>query len=145
MAFLVWLAVVASLALAPALIKKKGSTRGRDIFNDRRAVEFEPIPITLPLEGEHACYYVCHVVSISICVSYSHAKHLLLPRMMHILIKGTHPIYPIENIVFQGGGAKGIIYAGSVLALEELGITPYLKRFAAASAGCAPAVYLSLG
>ena len=54
---------------------------------------------------------------------------------------GTHPDYPYENVVFQGGGAKGVIYGGVVLALEELGILPHVKRVAAASAGCAPALF----
>ena len=44
-------------------------------------------------------------------------------------------------MVFQGGGAKGVVYAGVVLALEELGVLPHVKRVAAASAGCAPALF----
>lgn len=60
-------------------------------------------------------------------------------------LEGTHPKYPVENIVFQGGGAKGMIYTGCVGALDELGVRPYLKRFAATSAGCAPALFLSIG
>ena len=47
--------------------------------------------------------------------------------------------------MFQGGGAKGVIYAGSIRALDELGILPYVKRAAAASAGCAPALFTCLG
>lgn len=46
---------------------------------------------------------------------------------------GTHPDFPFDALVFQGGGAKGTIYFGAVLALEELGILPYIKRFAGAS------------
>lgn len=69
----------------------------------------------------------------------------VVPEVMTRSLEGTHPKYPIENIVFQGGGAKGIIYAGACLGLEELGVAPYLKRFAAASAGCVPALFLALG
>merc|ERR1712183_418194 len=57
-------------------------------------------------------------------------------------LEGTHPDYPFENIVFQGGGAKGVVYAGAIQALEELGIRPFLKRFAGTSIGCCYAVYL---
>lgn len=56
-----------------------------------------------------------------------------------------HSQYPFENFVFQGGGTKGIIYCGAIQALEELGILPHAKRAAAASAGCAPALFLCLG
>lgn len=47
--------------------------------------------------------------------------------------------------MYTGGGDKGIIYCGCIQALGELGILPYLKRFAGASAGCAAALFLSLG
>ena len=40
---------------------------------------------------------------------------------------------PIENIVFEGGGAKGIVYIGALEVLEEAGIKP--KRVAGSSAG----------
>ena len=71
--------------------------------------------------------------------------HAVAPEVAMRPLEGIHPKYPFENIVFQGGGAKGVIYAGVCLGLEELGITPHLKRFAAASAGCAPALFLALG
>eukprot|EP00984_Skeletonema_dohrnii_P015417 scaffold6653_cov71-Skeletonema_dohrnii-CCMP3373.AAC.5 len=58
---------------------------------------------------------------------------------------GQHPDYPFENVVFQGGGAKGAIYVGVFQAFEKLGILPYLKRFAGASAGSFPALALALG
>jgi predicted acylesterase/phospholipase RssA len=62
-----------------------------------------------------------------------------------VALEGAHPDYPFENVVFQGGGAKGIIYAGCIFALDDLGILPYIKRVAAASAGCVPALFLALG
>jgi len=45
----------------------------------------------------------------------------------------------------MGGGAKGTIYIGAIQALEELGMLPYLKRFAGASAGSSSALCLALG
>jgi len=60
-------------------------------------------------------------------------------------LPGMHPTYPYENVVFQGGGAKGLIYCGSNMALEELGILPHLKRFGGASIGSAVALMFALG
>ncbi|EJK70630.1 hypothetical protein THAOC_07995 [Thalassiosira oceanica] len=58
-----------------------------------------------------------------------------IPNVPRPPLPGMHPDYPFENIVFQGGGAKGMIYGGVAMALDEIGVTPYLKRFAGASAG----------
>eukprot|EP00571_Detonula_confervacea_P003366 CAMPEP_0172325364 /NCGR_PEP_ID=MMETSP1058-20130122/53821_1 /TAXON_ID=83371 /ORGANISM="Detonula confervacea, Strain CCMP 353" /LENGTH=1030 /DNA_ID=CAMNT_0013041887 /DNA_START=6 /DNA_END=3098 /DNA_ORIENTATION=- len=66
-------------------------------------------------------------------------------RIIRPPLGGTHPNYPFENVVFQGGGAKGVVHCGAIQALDELGILPYLKRFAGTSAGCAPALFLALG
>ena len=68
-----------------------------------------------------------------------------IPHVPRPPLPGMHPDYPFENIVFQGGGAKGIIYGGVALALDEIGVTPYLKRFAGASAGSIAALAMALG
>ena len=60
-------------------------------------------------------------------------------------INGTHENYKFKNVVFQGGGSKCIIFAGTVHALDEVGVLPYLARFAGTSAGCIPALLLALG
>ena len=87
----------------------------------------------------------CTMAPVKTLSRFNNGLHAVAPEVEVRPLEGTHPKYPFENIVFQGGGAKGVIYAGACLGLEELGITPYLKRFAAASAGCAPALFLALG
>ena len=66
-----------------------------------------------------------------------HARQRPLP--------GCHPLYEYDCLVFKGGGAKGSIYPGAIAALEELGIMPYIKRFAGASAGSVVAALLAIG
>ncbi|EJK62560.1 hypothetical protein THAOC_16823 [Thalassiosira oceanica] len=76
------------------------------------------------------------------------ARQLENPDIPHVPrppLPGMHPDYPFENLVFQGGGAKGVIYGGVALALDEIGVTPYLKRFAGASAGSIAALAMALG
>ena len=76
------------------------------------------------------------------------ARKLKTPDIPHVPrppLQGMHPDYPFENLVFQGGGAKGMIYGGVALALDEIGVTPYLKRFAGASAGSIMALAMALG
>lgn len=68
-----------------------------------------------------------------------------IPNVPRPPLPGMHPDYPFENLVFQGGGAKGVIYGGVALALDEIGVTPYLKRFAGASAGSIAALCMALG
>ena len=40
-----------------------------------------------------------------------------------------------RNLVFEGGGVKGIAYAGAVAVLEDKGILPGIRRVAGTSAG----------
>lgn len=56
-------------------------------------------------------------------------------------MKVIHP----ENIVFSGGGIKGIAYLGAVRALEILGIAKGIKKYAGASAGMIIASLLAIG
>ncbi|CAH1229599.1 Hypp242 [Branchiostoma lanceolatum] len=53
--------------------------------------------------------------------------------------------FPFENIVMEGGGAKGIAYIGAVKVLEDAGIMKNIKRFAGTSAGAITAGFLAAG
>ncbi len=53
--------------------------------------------------------------------------------------------YPWHNIVFEGGGNKGLAYAGSVRVLEEIGVWDQVKRIAGTSAGAMTAGLLAVG
>jgi NTE family protein len=50
-----------------------------------------------------------------------------------------------ENLVFEGGGIKGIAYAGAISVLEEKDIMPDIRRVAGTSAGAITATFLALG
>jgi len=50
-----------------------------------------------------------------------------------------------ENLVFEGGGIKGIAYAGAISVLEEKGIMHGIRRVADTSAGAITATFLALG
>lgn len=51
----------------------------------------------------------------------------------------------IENLVFEGGGVRGIAYAGALKLLEEQGKLSAVERVAGTSAGAFTALMLSLG
>ncbi|PKM96076.1 MAG: hypothetical protein CVU84_04575 [Firmicutes bacterium HGW-Firmicutes-1] len=55
-----------------------------------------------------------------------------------------HVITP-ENLVFSGGGIKGIAYLGAIRALEETGVIQGVKRYSGASAGMIIAALLAIG
>lgn len=49
------------------------------------------------------------------------------------------------NLVFKGGGVKGVAYAGALLQLEAFNILPDIKRVAGTSAGAITAALLAVG
>ena len=55
------------------------------------------------------------------------------------------PISQFRNLVFEGGGVKGIAYAGAIQVLEQYDILPQIQRVAGTSAGAITATLLGLG
>jgi NTE family protein len=51
----------------------------------------------------------------------------------------------IENLVFSGGGTKGVAYVGVLRVLDNMGISKKIKRYAGASAGAIMAALLAIG
>lgn len=52
--------------------------------------------------------------------------------------------YPYRNLVFKGGGIRGLAYKGTLEILEERGILPQIERVAGTSAGAITAMLVSL-
>lgn len=57
----------------------------------------------------------------------------------------TPTVDKIENLVFSGGGTKGVAYVGVLRVLDQMGISPKIKRYAGASAGAIVAALLAIG
>ena len=53
--------------------------------------------------------------------------------------------YRFRNLVFEGGGVKGIAYVGAMQALKEEGILPAIQRVGGTSAGAINATLFALG
>ena len=53
--------------------------------------------------------------------------------------------YPFRNLVFEGGGVKGVAYVGALEELDKRGIVKSIKRVGGTSAGAINALLLSLG
>ncbi|XP_035692163.1 uncharacterized protein LOC118426725 isoform X2 [Branchiostoma floridae] len=53
--------------------------------------------------------------------------------------------FPFENLVLEGGGAKGTAYIGAMMVLEDAGIMENIHRFAGTSAGAVTAGLMSIG
>jgi len=53
--------------------------------------------------------------------------------------------YPFKNLVFEGGGVKGIAYVGALNRFSEEGILQNIKRVAGTSAGAMVATLVGLG
>lgn len=52
---------------------------------------------------------------------------------------------PFENIIFDGGGIKGIAYCGALQKLNELGLLKHINRFCGSSIGAICACLLAVG
>ena len=53
--------------------------------------------------------------------------------------------YNFRNLVFEGGGVKGIAYGGALYELEQMGVLSGIERVAGTSAGAITAVLLAVG
>ncbi|MDQ7860327.1 patatin-like phospholipase family protein [Peribacillus frigoritolerans] len=53
--------------------------------------------------------------------------------------------YPFKNLIFEGGGVKGLAFVGALEILEENHILENIKRFGGTSAGAITALLLGLG
>jgi NTE family protein len=53
--------------------------------------------------------------------------------------------YDIHNLVFEGGGVRGIAYVGALKVLEDMGILSGIQRIGGTSAGAINALFLGLG
>jgi predicted acylesterase/phospholipase RssA len=51
----------------------------------------------------------------------------------------------IERVVCSGGGAKGVVYAGSYKAMKDTGMLKGVKEFSGASAGAITAAFMAVG
>lgn len=57
-----------------------------------------------------------------------------------------HPVWPFDNLAFEGGGAKGIAYVGAAQVLEEEGLYPrHIRRVSGTSSGSFLAAMLAVG
>ena len=54
-------------------------------------------------------------------------------------------MYKFKNLVFEGGGVKGIAYGGALQKLDEFGIISQIERVAGTSAGAITATLLAIG
>ena len=53
--------------------------------------------------------------------------------------------YQFRNLVFEGGGVKGIAYIGAMQVMEDLGVLPGIERVGGTSAGAINAALFALG
>lgn len=53
--------------------------------------------------------------------------------------------YPYKNLVLEGGGVRGLAYAGALSALEEKGVLAHIEKVAGSSAGSIAALMISVG
>jgi NTE family protein len=53
--------------------------------------------------------------------------------------------YPYKNLVLEGGGVRGLAYAGALSSLEEKGVLAHIQKVAGSSAGSIAALMISVG
>ncbi|MEP6673868.1 MAG: patatin-like phospholipase family protein [Ferruginibacter sp.] len=64
---------------------------------------------------------------------------------LFFIILSLHTSAQYKNLVFEGGGIRGVAYAGVVTALEQKGLLQHIEKVAGTSAGSIIALMISLG
>ena len=84
--------------------------------------------------------------------AYNHFKFIFCVKKAFVLMvfslalnNGYAQIPKYENLVFEGGGIRGIAYAGVLKELENSGIIKDITRVGGTSAGAITALMISLG
>ncbi len=72
-------------------------------------------------------------------------KVLLIVFLLFPSIVFSQQKYPYKNLVFEGGGIRGLAYAGALKVLEEEGIIKNIQNVAGSSAGAIAGLMVSLG
>src|SRR5258706_10812550 len=72
-------------------------------------------------------------------------KTLILLFLICPLIIFSQQNYSYKNLVFEGGGIRGLAYPGALQVLEEKGIIKNIERVAGTSAGALTALMVGLG
>ena len=80
-----------------------------------------------------------------LCSSSSAPSYPRIPRKCHGVSHDSVEVKKYGSLVLQGGGVRGAIYPGALIALEEAGLLTHIKKFAGTSAGSGTASFLALG
>ncbi|MGA8165131.1 MAG: tetratricopeptide repeat protein [Waddliaceae bacterium] len=75
----------------------------------------------------------------------NHLKNLSSQKERLQHVPSLYAIYPPENLVFKGGGPKGIAYVGAMRALEKENALRDLIRVAGTSAGAINSAFIACG
>ena len=70
---------------------------------------------------------------------------LLLSTLILLLFPLHTSSLQLNTLVLEGGGVRGAVYAGAVVALEEMGHLSTIKNFGGTSAGASAAAMLAAG
>ncbi|CAL1546595.1 unnamed protein product [Lymnaea stagnalis] len=62
-----------------------------------------------------------------------------------VIVKPEEYRFPFENLIFEGGGNKGLAYVGCIKYLEEIGMMSQIRRIGGSSAGAITAALVALG
>ena len=70
-------------------------------------------------------------------------KELLNKVKQNLGLSASKQTFPYRNLIFKGGGVRGIAYMGALEEMEEMGILRNIERVAGSSAGAIAATLVS--
>ena len=80
-----------------------------------------------------------------IAIVYFHRMKKLVILLFFPVFSFTQPKYCYTNLVLEGGGVRGLAYAGAFNELEKKGILQQIDKVAGTSAGAIAGIMISLG
>jgi NTE family protein len=80
-----------------------------------------------------------------LCIFIGVPKDKLLIQSLRHAWKGEAMAYPFKNLVFEGGGVKGVAFGGALEVLDQHQILDQIENVAGTSAGAITATMVALG
>lgn len=91
-------------------------------------------------------YQICILTFRKDIIVYFHRMKILLVWFVFFpAVVVSQKNYAYKNLVFEGGGIRGLAYPGALKVLEEKGVIKNIERVAGTSAGAITALMVGLG
>ena len=136
---------ITALCLAEQLFKEKQSSHPQQQKDNSTASNIATLSPGLSLESKDN-RSLGKIIDILSAAKNSPEQDLRLPTVGTPVVSSAIQLrYPIKNLVFEGGGARGLAYIGAIEILAKQRILSGVEKVAGSSVGAITAMIVSFG